>query len=49
MRIENIIADQKSYNRPEYQLRLNENKSYYLNKNRKSKLLHLKEKYLIVL
>ena len=32
MRIENIIADQKSYNRPEYQLRLNENKSYYLNK-----------------
>ena len=25
MRIENIIADQKSYNRPEYQLRLNEN------------------------
>ena len=26
MRIENIIADQKSYNRPEYQLRLNETK-----------------------
>lgn len=38
MRIENIIADQKSYNRPEYQLRLNENKSYYLNKIEKSKL-----------
>ena len=40
MRIENIIADQKSYNRPEYQLRLNENKSYYLNKIEKSEIIN---------
>lgn len=48
MRIENIIARSKSYNRPEYQLRLNENKSYYLNKIEKASS-SLEEKYLIVL
>ena len=35
-RMENIIADQKISNQPEHQLRLNENKCYYLNKIEKS-------------